>query len=175
MGKRSDSQDGRAGNPAMNQVNVADAALDTDGDGMGNLAEYRAGTDPDSAQSCLKIESISLEGTTGVQVAWGSASNRLYSVQRASALLAGVEAPSRIWRSKSFRPRRKRVLRRDGHQRAPVLLPDPGGVPVRGLGERGYSRARASRSRRPSRTWGEGANAQTPGLPRRGGSRRVWA
>jgi len=28
-------------------------------------------------------------GTNGVQVAWGSASNRLYSVQRASALMAG--------------------------------------------------------------------------------------
>jgi hypothetical protein len=63
-----------------------DSALD--GDGMSNLAEYRAGTDPDSAQSYLKIESISLDGTTGVQVAWGSAPNRLYSVQRASALLA---------------------------------------------------------------------------------------
>jgi hypothetical protein len=73
----------------LNPSDPADAALDKDGDGMSNLAEYRAGSDPDSAQAYLEIESISLGGTTGVQVAWGSASNRLFSVQRASALLAG--------------------------------------------------------------------------------------
>jgi hypothetical protein len=70
-------------------TNAADALLDFDGDGVSNLAEYRAGTNPTNALSYLSIESISLGGTNGVQVAWGSALNRLYAVQRASALMMG--------------------------------------------------------------------------------------
>ena len=59
---------------------------DFDGDGVINLAEYRAGTNPTNSTSYLKITSLSLGGTNGVQVAWGSASNRLYSVLRGSLL-----------------------------------------------------------------------------------------
>src|SRR6185436_18709031 len=38
--------------------NLADAALDPDGDGMSNWQEYVAGTDPTNALSYLKIDSI---------------------------------------------------------------------------------------------------------------------
>ena len=37
---------------------MLDAALDSDGDGMTNLQEYLAGTDPRSAASVLRITSI---------------------------------------------------------------------------------------------------------------------
>lgn len=59
---------------------------DFDGDGLSNLAEYQAGTNPTNSTSYLKIMSLSLGGTNGVQVAWGSTSNRLYSVLRSSVL-----------------------------------------------------------------------------------------
>jgi alpha-tubulin suppressor-like RCC1 family protein len=59
---------------------------DADGDGMSNLAEYLAGTDPRDAHSYLRINSLTLDGTNGVQVVWGSASNKLYSIERATAL-----------------------------------------------------------------------------------------
>ena len=62
---------------------------DYDGDGMSNLAEYLAGTDPKDPNSYLRITGFGVAGTNGVQVVWGSASNKLYSVQRASALLPG--------------------------------------------------------------------------------------
>ena len=65
---------------------------DADGDGVSNLAEYRAGTNPTNALSYLRIGSISVAGTNGVQVAWGSASNRLYTVLRSSTLATNQPA-----------------------------------------------------------------------------------
>ena len=59
---------------------------DADGDGVSNLAEYLAGTNPKDATSYLKITSLTWGGTNGVQLAWGSSSNRLYSVLRSSVL-----------------------------------------------------------------------------------------
>lgn len=56
---------------------------------LGNLAEYRAGTNPSSAQSYLRIQSIAAGGTNGVQITWGSVSNKLYAIQRASGLVTG--------------------------------------------------------------------------------------
>ncbi len=63
---------------------------DADGDGVSNLAEYLAGTNPKDPHSYLSITGIGLGGTNGVQVAWGSASNKLYSLQRAVALSGGL-------------------------------------------------------------------------------------
>ena len=59
--------------------NVADAALDSDGDTMSNRAEFLAGTDPLNAASYLKIDSIS--SSAGARLAFGAISNRTYSVQ----------------------------------------------------------------------------------------------
>lgn len=70
----------------LNPTNAADAFQDSDGDGMSNLAEYLAGTDPNDPHSYLRIESFSVNGTNGVQLVWGSAASRLYSIERSSAL-----------------------------------------------------------------------------------------
>jgi hypothetical protein len=63
---------------------------DADGDGVSNLAEYLAGTGPKDANSYLHISSFTVGGTNGVLVVWGSATNKLYSVQRASAVGNGA-------------------------------------------------------------------------------------
>jgi formylglycine-generating enzyme len=65
---------------------------DYDGDGMSNLAEYLAGTDPKDTQSYLRLTSIFPGGASGVQITWGSASSKLYSIQRASALVPGGDS-----------------------------------------------------------------------------------
>jgi hypothetical protein len=62
---------------------------DPDGDGVSNLAEYLAGTDPKDAHSYLRMTSINDTGASGLQIAWGSSANRLYSIQRASAIAQG--------------------------------------------------------------------------------------
>jgi len=70
--------------------NPNDASLDYDGDGMSNLAEYRAGTAPDDPLSYLRITAVTVRGTNGVEIAWGSAANKFYTVQRAGGLWPGA-------------------------------------------------------------------------------------
>lgn len=71
----------------------ADAAQDKDGDGVSNLAEYRAGTDPGDPRSYLWIKSLATgEAVGGVELRWGSVVSRLYSLLR-TAEVAGGFAP----------------------------------------------------------------------------------
>ena len=58
--------------------------LDADGDGMSNLAEYLAGTDPTDPNSYLKINSTITPGTGAVNFA--VVSNRTYTVQYTDTL-----------------------------------------------------------------------------------------
>ena len=73
----------------LSSTNAADALLDYDGDGLSNLAEYRAGTSPTDPLSYLRMTSITVGGSAGVEIAWGSATNKLYTVQRSAALAVG--------------------------------------------------------------------------------------
>jgi hypothetical protein len=73
----------------LNPNDPSDAAQDKDGDGVTNLAEYRAGTDPSDPISYLRVDLLNLGVTNGVQIVWGSASNRLYTLQRAGDVIAG--------------------------------------------------------------------------------------
>jgi hypothetical protein len=61
--------------------------LDYDGDGLSNLSEYLAETAPNNPVSYLRMTGIAAGGTNGVLVTWGSATNKLYSLQRTSSLL----------------------------------------------------------------------------------------
>lgn len=59
----------------------ADAALDLDGDGQSNLSEYRAGTDPATAESCLRLERTVRGADGSFQFEFAAASNRTYAVE----------------------------------------------------------------------------------------------
>jgi hypothetical protein len=48
----------------FNAADGADGSQDADGDGASNAAEWRAGTDPTNASSNLKVDSISVAGST---------------------------------------------------------------------------------------------------------------
>ncbi len=58
---------------------VNDAALDADSDGLTNLEEFTAGTDPQDAQSCLKVEQIT-GGLGSAMLRFNTVSNLTYSV-----------------------------------------------------------------------------------------------
>jgi Bacterial TSP3 repeat len=60
---------------------------DTDGDGMSNWQEWRAGTDPTNALSILRLLTPATNGTN-VTVTWQSVNTRTYYLQRAADLQA---------------------------------------------------------------------------------------
>jgi hypothetical protein len=60
--------------------------VDSDGDGMNNWQEWRAGTNPTDALSVLKILSLSRFGRFNMIVTWQSVSNATYYLQRSSNL-----------------------------------------------------------------------------------------
>lgn len=72
----------------LNANDVADAALDSDGDTMSNRAEFLAGTDPLNPASYLKIDSITVNA--GATLSFGAISNRTYSVQYSDVVGGGV-------------------------------------------------------------------------------------
>src|SRR5262249_13840905 len=60
-------------------VGVNDAALDPDQDGLNNLQEYLAGTDPQNGQSSLRIEA--LKRGSEILLRFTAQTNRAYIVQ----------------------------------------------------------------------------------------------
>jgi hypothetical protein len=62
---------------------------DDDGDGLTNLLEYKAGTDPADPNSVFKFISTAANPAGGVRVEWSSVDGRLYTLQRSTDLLTG--------------------------------------------------------------------------------------
>ena len=67
---------------------VSDSNADPDGDGMTNLQEYQAGTDPTNSVSALRITSIAREGDD-VRVSWPTVICKSYALQTNSPLGSG--------------------------------------------------------------------------------------
>lgn len=64
---------------------------DPDGDGLNNLREYRAGTNPNNAQSRFEIVEIN-PVFGGIQLLWSSEPFRTYRVRRSATLLASLSS-----------------------------------------------------------------------------------
>jgi len=69
----------------LNPNDPSDAALDSDGDGVSNLDEFLAGTDPRDASSFFHISSFSTR--TNCVLSFQSALNRFYSLEGRSDLI----------------------------------------------------------------------------------------
>jgi subtilisin family serine protease len=75
--------------------NASNPAADTDQDGLTNLQEYRAGTNPQDAQSYLRVETIALTGESNrVSLRFVAAANKNYTVESRPAV--GVGAWTRL-------------------------------------------------------------------------------
>jgi hypothetical protein len=68
----------------FNPFNAADAVLDKDRDGISNLQEYIAGTDPRDASSYLAVDKI--ESGANTTVTFGAAAGRTYTIQFTDSL-----------------------------------------------------------------------------------------
>jgi hypothetical protein len=66
-----------------------DANDDADRDGLTNLAEFKAGTDPTDAQSVFEILNVLEDSVGGIRVEWSSVAAKLYTLQRSDDLFSG--------------------------------------------------------------------------------------
>lgn len=71
---------------------VPSANVDTDGDGYTDLQEYLAGTDPRSASSRLRIDSVSL-GNDGARIRFSAVVGRRYRIEYRDAIEGGSWTP----------------------------------------------------------------------------------
>jgi len=62
---------------------------DADGDGLSNLAEYRAGTDPLDPNSAFQFINVTNDSPGAIRVDWSSIAGRVYTLQRSSSLTSG--------------------------------------------------------------------------------------
>lgn len=67
----------------------AQAGADADGDGMSNLAEYRAGTNPQDTGSALQVSGFMCQNGTNFVVQWSSINGKTYAIQKATNLPSG--------------------------------------------------------------------------------------
>src|SRR5512133_3754546 len=67
---------------ALNNPATSGPAADPDHDGMSNLQEFTAGTDPTSAESVLKIDRIDWSGKIGLplKLTFKSIPNKTYTI-----------------------------------------------------------------------------------------------
>ena len=66
---------------------TASTNTDSDADGVSDLAEFGAGTDPLSGSSLMEMVQVSNNGTNGFVLRWASETNQTYSVARATNLI----------------------------------------------------------------------------------------
>jgi Tol biopolymer transport system component len=69
------------GHPTGQAGDHSRAQDDFDGDGMSNLQEFLAGTDPTNPNSVFRIQVSFISATNGVQVSWPASASRNYRVQ----------------------------------------------------------------------------------------------
>jgi hypothetical protein len=65
------------------------AGDDADGDGLKNLAEYKAGTNPKDAQSCFEFIGVGQLAQGGMEVRWSSQPEKQYAVERSASVVSG--------------------------------------------------------------------------------------
>jgi hypothetical protein len=69
---------------------------DSDGDGMNNYSEWKAGTNPTNAASVLALQSPQATNTTGLTVTWQSINTRNYYLQSSTNLPVFTSIQSNI-------------------------------------------------------------------------------
>ena len=76
----------------LNMNDSSDATEDKDNDGMSNLDEYNAGTDPTSEESLLELHiNVNKTEGQGINLQWSSVIDQSYSIWRTTNLIYNFE------------------------------------------------------------------------------------
>jgi hypothetical protein len=65
---------------------------DSDHDGLSNLSEWLAGTNPTNAASSLQLTVLSVSDLNNVSLTWPSVAGKTYRLERATDLLTGFNS-----------------------------------------------------------------------------------
>jgi hypothetical protein len=84
----------------LNPDDPTDAAADSDQDGLSNLQEYLAGTNPRDAASALRFESVTVQ-SGGVALIFKAVAGKSYTVQYRDSFTGGAWA---TWRDVTPQP-----------------------------------------------------------------------
>jgi subtilisin family serine protease len=74
------------------QQTGTDPNADPDHDGMSNLAEWLAGTNPTNAASSLRLTVLPVSNPNSVSLAWASVAGKTYRLERSTNLLTGFDS-----------------------------------------------------------------------------------
>ena len=85
------------GDNELSSADSTDAALDSDGDGQSNLAEFQAGTDPQSSGSVFAITAHHLDPETETfTLEWSAVAGKLYHVTSSDTLATWTRQSSHL-------------------------------------------------------------------------------
>jgi hypothetical protein len=76
------------GHPTGQSYDLSRASDDADGDGLSNLAEFKAGTNPRDPQSCFEFINVA-HNTSGVEIRWSSQPDKHYALDRSLTVVNG--------------------------------------------------------------------------------------
>ncbi len=81
----------RFGVSSLDQLSAEQQMADADGDGMTDVQELIAGTNPDSAASVFAAEVLTVDDEAGITIRWPSVAGAKYTVLRATNLMEGLQ------------------------------------------------------------------------------------
>jgi len=95
----------------LNPTDGADASTDTDGDGLTNLQEFRAGTNPRNPNSIFRISSVA-SSAGAINIRFPSVSGKVYRIEYSASLTSAGKHSRTTFPAQAARSKSRTILPR---------------------------------------------------------------